>query len=228
MDLNVLTVPALKEISLELMARFESASGHKVSTVFSGTDDIIRLMGVGDDGVDLLILDAGSLEELSRGGHIVADTRVDLAKSLVGAAVRAGARRPDISSVEALKRAVLEASSIAYSRSLSGIHIAGLLETWGIARQIQSKVKRPNPGEFVGEMVARGEAELGFQQISELVHIAGIDFIGPIPSEVQLVTVVSGAIHARAQQPDAAKAWLSFLASPSAAPVLERNGLTPQ
>jgi molybdate transport system substrate-binding protein len=227
MSINVLTVPALREISLELVPRFVEASNHDVLTVFTGTDDILKRMKTGDDGVDLIILDAGSIDELTRLGKVVADTRIDLATSRIGVAVRAGAPRPDIGSVEALKRALLSASSVAYSRSLSGVHVAGLLQKWGIVEELQAKIRQPAPGEFVGEMLARGEAEIGFQQISELVHIAGIDFIGPIPADIQLVTVVSGAVHAGAKQPGPAKAWMEFLASPAAAPVLKKNGLEP-
>jgi len=228
MQINVLTVPALEEISHELVPAFEKTGSDKVAIVFSGTDDIIRRMKAGENGVDLLILDAGSIEELTRAGKVVPGSRVDFAKSRIGVAVRAGAHRPDISSVEALKRALKSARSIAYSRSLSGIHVAGLLEKWGLGDELRPKIKQPAPGEFVGEMVARGDAEIGFQQISELVHIAGIDFIGPIPSDAQLVTVVSGGVHAGAQQPDAAKKWMAFLASPAAAPVLKKNGLDPE
>jgi molybdate transport system substrate-binding protein len=228
MPVNVLTVPALKEAFLEFVPQFERASTHKIVTVFSGTDDIMQRMKAGENGVDLVILDAGSIEELIRLGKIVRGSRVDFAKSRVGVAVRAGASRPDISSVDALRRALLSARSIAYSRSLSGVHVAGLFEKWGIAEQLQPKVKQPAPGEFVGEMVARGEAEIGFQQISELVHIAGIDLIGPIPPDIQLVTVVSGGVHAGAKQPGATKAWMNFLVAPAAAPVLKKNGLDPE
>jgi molybdate transport system substrate-binding protein len=227
MSVNVLTVPALKEAFLEFVPQFERDSAHRIAADFSGTDEIMTRMKAGENGVDLVVLDAGSLEELTRAGKIVSGSRVDFAKSRIGVAVRAGAPKPDIGSVDALKRALLAAASIAYSRSLSGIHVAGLLQTWGIAERVQPKVRQPAPGEFVGHMVARGEAEIGFQQISELVHIDGIDLVGPIPPEVQLVTVVAGGIHAGAKQPGAAEAWMNFLASPAAAAVLRKNGLDP-
>src|SRR5262245_4159199 len=137
MSINVLTVPALREISHELVPRFVEASSHDVVTVFSGTDDILKRMKAGENGVDLIILDAGSIEELTRHGKVVAGSRVDFAISRIGVAVRAGAPRPDISSVEALTRALLSAGSIAYSRSLSGVHVAGLLQKWGIADALQ-------------------------------------------------------------------------------------------
>jgi molybdate transport system substrate-binding protein len=228
MHISVLTVPALKEISLELVPEFEKAGTRKVVTVYSGTDDIMKRMKAGENGVDLVILDAGSIDELAGLGKIESDSRVDFAKSLVGVAVPAGAPRPDISSVDALKRCLLSSKSIAYSRSLSGAHVASLFQKWGIAEQLQDKVKQPAPGEFVGEMVARREADIGFQQISELVHIAGIDFIGPIPPDIQLVTMVSGGVHVAAKEPGGAKAWMNFLASAAAAPVLKKHGLDPE
>src|SRR5262249_7981534 len=150
MQINVLTVPALKEISLELVPDFERNAVCKVVTTYCGTDDIIQRMKAGENGVDLLILDAGSIEELTRFGKVVPESRIDFAKSRVGVAVRARAPRPDIGSVEALKRTLLAAKSIAYSRSLSGVHVAGLLQKWGIADELRSKIKLPAPGEFVG------------------------------------------------------------------------------
>jgi molybdate transport system substrate-binding protein len=228
MDINVLTVPALKEAFLEFIPDFETSSAHRVVPEFSGTDDIMARVKSGENGVDLVILDANSIEELAGLGKVVPGSRIDFAKSRIGVAVRAGAPRPDISSVDALKRVLLSASSIAYSRSLSGIHVAALFEKWGIAEQLQEKIKRPAPGVFVGEMIARGEAEIGFQQISELVHVTGIDFIGPIPPDVQLITVVSSCLHPASKQPSAAKAWMNFLASPAAARVLKKNGLDPE
>jgi molybdate transport system substrate-binding protein len=228
MSINVLTVPALREISLALIPQFVEESKHDVVTLFSGTDDILKRMKAGEIDIDLVILDAGSIDELTRAGKLVPGSRVDFAKSRIGVAVRAGAPRPDIGSIDALKRSLLSAKSIAYSRSLSGVHVADLFQKWGLAGQLRPKVRQPAPGEFVGEMVARGEAEIGFQQISELVHIAGIDFVGPIPAEIQLVTVVSGSVHAGARQPGAAGAWMKFLASPAAAPVLKKNGLDPE
>jgi molybdate transport system substrate-binding protein len=228
MDINVLTVPALKQAFLEFVPRFESTSAHRVTTVFSGTDEIMTRMKAGENGVDFVILDAGSIAELTRLGRTVPESRVDFAKSRVGGAVRAGAARPDIGSVAALRGALLSAGSIAYSRSLSGIHLAGLIEKWGMAEQLRARIKLPKPGEFVGDMVARGEAEIGFQQMSELVHVAGIDLLGPIPSDIQLVTVVSGCVHAESRQPGGANAWANFLGSPVAAAILMKNGLDPE
>jgi molybdate transport system substrate-binding protein len=228
MNINVLTVPALREVFRESVPQFEKERSLTVAAVFAGTDDIMKRMRGGENGVDLLILDAGSIEELSKLGKTVSESRVDFAKSRIGGAVRAGTPHPDISSVGALKRALHAAKSIAYSRSLSGIHLAGLLQQWGMAEELQPKIRQPAPGEFVGDMVARGDAEIGFQQISELVHVSGIDVIGPIPSEIQLVTVVSGCVHTGAKEPEAATEWMKFLSSAAAAQVLRKNGLDPE
>ena len=227
MSVNVLTVPALRETFVAAAPYFESQSSLQVAIEYSGTDDIIKRMEAGENGIDLVVLDGGSLEELTKHGKIVSGSRVDFAKSRIGMAVRAGAPKPDVSTIEALKRALLASETVAYSRSLSGIHIAGLLEKWGLAEQLRSRIRQPAPGEFVGEMVARGDAEIGFQQMSELVHVRGVDVVGPIPEEIQLVTVVGGGVHARAKAPDGAKAWVAFLASPAAADILKSNGLSP-
>ena len=225
-EIKVLAVVAIKEAYLELVPQFEKASTHKVVTMWSGTADMMKRMKAGES-VDLVIMATNSIEELTRLGKIVPGSRVDLAKSSVGVAVRAGAAKPDISSGEALKRSLLSAKSIGYSSGPSGVHVAGLFQRWGIAEQLKPKLRQPPSGALVGEMVARGEAEIGFQQVSELVHVAGIDFLGPLPPDIQLVTVLSGGVHAGAKQPGAAKAWVKFLSSPAAAPVMKKNGLEP-
>jgi len=226
-EINVLAVIAVKEAYLELVPQFEKSSAHKVVTTWSGTADMMKRMKAGEGGVDLLIMAAGSIEELARLGKIEPGSPVDFAKSIVGVAVRAGAPKPDISSADALKRAVLSAKSIGYSSGPSGVHVAGLFQRWGIAEQLQPKIKQPPSGGFVGDLVARGEIEIGFQQVAELVHISGIDFLGPLPPDVQLVTVLTGGVHSGAKHPGAAKAWVQFLASPAAAPIMAKNGLVP-
>jgi molybdate transport system substrate-binding protein len=153
-------------------------------------------------------------------------SRVDLAKSGVAAAVRAGAARPDISSGEALKRAVLAAKSIVYSHGPSGVYLAGLFERMGIAEQLKPKVKLVQ-GEPAGAVVARGEAEIGFQQMSELLPVPGIDILGPLSADVQRITVFSAGLHVRAKAPDAAKALVKFITAPAAVPVIRKKGMEP-
>jgi molybdate transport system substrate-binding protein len=177
--------------------------------------------------VDVVILAAGALDELIKQGKVVPGSRVDLARSSIGMAVRAGAPKPDISTVDALKRTLLEAKSIAYSASASGVYLSQeLFQRLGIADQIQGKCKRI-ASEPVGVVVARGDAEIGFQQISELLPVAGIDYVGPLPLEVQRVTVFSAGVAVGAKQPGAARALIKFLASPGVVPVIKKTGLEP-
>jgi molybdate transport system substrate-binding protein len=167
------------------------------------------------------------LPELTQLGKIVPGSRVDLVKSGVGVAVRAGAPKPDVSSADALKRALLSAKSIGYSTGPSGVYVAGLFQRMGIADEMKPKAKQPPSGASVGEMIARGEVEIGFQQISELVHVAGIDFLGPLSPDIQQITVFSSGVHAGAKAPGAAKALVKFLTSPAAVPIIKKNGLEP-
>jgi molybdate transport system substrate-binding protein len=166
------------------------------------------------------------IDELIAAGVIVVGSRADLAKSGVGVAVRAGAPRPDVSSVDAFKRALLTAKSIAYSAGPSGVYLAGLFERMGIADDLKPKIKQFK-GVPIGAVVARGEAEIGFQQVSELLPVAGIDYIGPLPAEMQQITVFSAGLHVNAREPDAAKAFVTFLTAPAAIPVIEKTGMEP-
>ena len=225
-DINVLASNALKEAYLELVPGFEKATEHKVATTWAGTNDIKKRMAAGET-YDLVIMAGPALDELVKQGKIVPGSRVDLAKSGVGVAVRAGAPKPDISSGDALKRALLAAKSIAYSSGPSGVYMEGLFRRLGIADEIKPKLKQTQPGNPVGEVIARGEAEIGFQQVSELLPIAGIDYIGPLPPDIQHITVFSGGIHAGAKQPDAAKALVKFITAPAAVPVIKKKGMEP-
>jgi molybdate transport system substrate-binding protein len=179
------------------------------------------------EAIDVVIMVGYALGDLIKQGKVVADSRVDLARSGVGMAVCAGTPKPDISSIDALRRTLLAAKSIAYSDSASGVYVSTeLFEHLGIAHQVASK-SRMIPAEPVGAVVARGEAEIGFQQISELKPIAGIDLVGPLPPEVQKFTIFSAGIVVGAREPDAAKALITFLASPAAAAVIRESGMDP-
>jgi len=168
-----------------------------------------------------------ALEDLVKQGKVVADSRANLARSGIGAAVRAGASKPDIGSVDALRRTLLAAKSIAYSDSASGVYIRDVLfKRLGIADQVAGKA-RMIPAEPVGEVVARGEAEIGFQQISELKPIPGIELVGPLPPEAQKYTIFSAGIVTGSKEPEAARALVKFLASPAAAPAIKESGMEP-
>lgn len=222
-DIKVMLSAAFKEAYLELVPQFERASGHNVQSLWVPSVQMMNRLKAGE-AVDLVILSSASLDELNEAG-IVAE-RADLAQSGVGVAVRAGAPRPDISSGEAVKRAVLAAKGIAYSTGPSGIYLKGLFERWGIAGRIESKVTRVQ-GEPAGAVVARGGAEIAFQQVSELLPVAGVDLVGPLPPDIQRVTVFSAGLHKGANQPDAARALVRFFKTPAAAPVIRTKGMEP-
>lgn len=224
-EIKVMASAAFKEAYLELVPEFERSTGHKVVTLWVPSVQMMSRLK-GGEMVDLVIMSAASLDELTEHGMIDPANRFNLAKSGVGVAVKAGASRPDISSGEALKRTVLAAKSIVYSTGPSGIYLASLFQRMGIADQIQHKIKQVQ-GEPAGASVARGEAEIGFQQVSELLPVPGIDLIGPLPADVQQITVFSAGLHVAAKQPDAARALVRFLTAPAAAPVIRKKGLEP-
>jgi molybdate transport system substrate-binding protein len=222
-EIRVMASAAFREAYLELLPDFERASGHRVTNTWVPSVQMMNRLK-GGETTDVVILSDAALAELMQAG-IVAE-RFPLARSGIGVAVRAGAPRPDIASSNALKRAVLSATSVVYSTGPSGIYLANLFERLGIAPQIRDKVRQVQ-GEPAGAVVARGEAELGFQQMSELLPVSGIDIIGPLPPEIQEITVFSAGLHAQAQAPDAARALIAYLKAPHAAPVIRRKGMEP-
>lgn len=223
MNVTVMASAAFKEAYLELVPEFERASGHAVTSLWVPSVKMMARLKGGEQ-VDLVILSAAALDELIQAG-IIAE-RFDLARSGVGVAVKAGAPKPDISSGEALKRAVLAARGIAYSTGPSGLYLAGLFQRMGIADQIRHKVRQVQ-GEPAGAVAARGDAEIAFQQVSELLPVPGIELVGPLPPDIQQITVFSAGLHARARSPDAARALVKFLTAPAAAPVIRRKGMEP-
>ena len=222
-EIRVMLSAAFKEAYLELVPQFERASGHKVENLWVPSVQMMSRLK-GGETVDLVILSAASLEELRQAGFI--SDRTDLARSGIGVAVKSGARKPDISSGEAVKRAVLAARGIAYSTGPSGIYLMELFQRMGIAERIKSRVKQVQ-GEPAGGVVARGEAEIAFQQVSELLPVPGIDFVGPLPADIQQITVFSAGLHGAAKQPDAARALVKFLTAPAAAAVIRKKGMEP-
>jgi len=225
-DINVVSTQATEEAYKELVAQFEKASGHKVTTFFSGTLNVQKKLADGEP-YDLIIMAGPAIDEQIKLGKAVAGSRVDFAKSGVGVAVRKGAPKPDIGSVESFRKALLAAKSIGYSTGPSGVYMVGVFEKLGIADQVKGKLKQTPSGVFVGNLIAGGETEIGFQQISELVHFAGIDYVGPLPVELQRMTVFSAGIHSGARQAAAAKDLVGFISAPAAAPVIRKHGLEP-
>jgi molybdate transport system substrate-binding protein len=223
-EIKVLSTQATEEAYRELVPLFEQASGHKVTTIFTGTLDVQKRIAAGE-AYDLIIMAGPAIDDFIKSGKIVPGSRVDLARSGVGVAVRAGAPKPDISSTEALKKALLSAKSIGYSTGPSGVYLAILFQRLGVADAVKPKLRQTPTGVFVGNIVANGEAEIGFQQVSELSHFPGVDFVGPLPAEVQEITVFASGIQVGAKQVETAKALVKFLTAPAAAPSFTRRGL---
>ncbi len=225
-EIRVLSTQATEEAYRELVPQFEKASGNKVTTTFTGTLDANKRLAAGES-YDLLIMSGPSIDEHIKGGKVVPGSRVDVAKSGVGVGVKAGAPKPDISTVEALKKTLLAAKSIGYSTGPSGNYVVGLFQRMGIADEIKPKLKQTPTGVFVGSIIASGEAEIGFQQVSELSHFAGVDYVGPLPAEVQYITVFASGIATGAKEADAAKALVKFITAPAAAPAFKKRGMEP-
>jgi len=225
-EIKVLSTQATEEAYKDLVPQFEKASGHKVSTIFTGTLGVMKRLSDGES-YDLLIMSRQSIDELSQGGKVVAGSRTDIAKSGVGVAVAKGKPKPDISSVDALKKTLLSAKSIGYSTGPSGVYVITMFQKLGIADELKGKLKQTPTGVFVGSIIASGEAEIGFQQVSELTFFPGIDYVGPLPAEVQLITVFSAGIQAGTKQAEAAKSLMSFISAPAAAAVYKKHALDP-
>lgn len=229
-EIHVLTSGAFTAAHLELASEFERREVVRVVTdaTSMGTGDTsIEARLARGERADVVIVDADALRRLAGRGLVVAGSRVDLARSSIGMAVRQGAARPDISTVDALRRTLLAATSIAYSASVSGRYLSTeLFQQLGIADQVLPK-SRQVVGERVGAVVARGEAAIGFQQVSELVPEPGIDYVGPLPTAVQRVTVFAAGVGARALNPEAARRYIAFLGSTAAADAIEKAALEP-
>jgi len=234
-DVHVMISAGFYQVYSELGPAFERESGNHLVTTrgpsMGDSPEAIPTRLARGEAADVVILDGGIAEELGKKGLVRADSKTDLARSLIGMVVRAGAEKPDISNVEALRKTLLAAKSIAYSDSGSGTYLSTtLFPKLGIAEQVASKsrkVRGPPSGEPVAAVVARGEAEIGFQQVSELIHVPGITYVGTIPAEVQPAIFFAGALTKTVREPEAASALIRFLTSPNAAPVIEKAGLVP-
>jgi molybdate transport system substrate-binding protein len=230
-EVRVMISGGLTAAYKELVPEFERLTGNKVLTAYGPsmgtTVNAIPVRLERGEAADVLIMVGYALGDLVKQGKVVADSRVDLVKSPIGIAVKSGAPKPDISSVDAVKRALLATKSIAYSDSASGVYVSTeMFEKLGIADAMKDKARKI-PATPVGEIVARGDAEIGFQQISEMLPVSGIDIVGQLPPELQKITVFSAGIASVSREPDAGRALIKFLASPAASAAIIKSGMEP-
>lgn len=224
--LKVLSSMATRELLNELTSGYQRSSGQAVTSEAAGGVDVAKRVRAGE-AVDVVVLSSTAIDSLIAAGSLLPDSRTDLVKSGVSIAVRAGAPRPDVTGEEALKRAVLAAKGVSYSTGPSGVYLENLFERWGILPQIRGRIVVAPPGVPVGSLVASGAVELGFQQLSELMTLPGIDVIGPLPPGIQTITIFSGAISCGCTRPELARALLDYLASPPVSDTKRRNGMDP-
>lgn len=222
-EIKVLSTVGMQPATPELIAQFERATGHRIAVTY-GLAAVLKNKFLEGAPADVLILTSPIVEDLAKQGKVVAGSKVDIARSGVGVGVKAGAPKPDISTPDALKNTVLAARSIGYSKEgASGVAFARVLERLGIAEQVMAKYR--DTGTKAGEMVVAGEIELGAAQIPELMAVPGVEVIGPLPAELQTVTIFSVGLATETKEADAAKAFIQFLAGPAAAPVYKAKGL---
>jgi molybdate transport system substrate-binding protein len=225
-EIVILTNQGVVSAVRELAPAFERASGNKVVVSYEvGPAFMAKISS--DAPADVVTQSRDGMDELVKRGKVVAGTRADFARAGIGVAVKAGAPKPDIRTADAFKRSMLAAKSIAYSRAgASGIYMAKLMERLGIADEMKGKTKLVD-GVPVAEVVAKGEAEIGMQQINVILPIAGIDYVGPLPSDLQDYVVFAAAVLAISKQPEAATAMIRFMAEPAAAPLIRKGNMEP-
>jgi molybdate transport system substrate-binding protein len=215
---------ATRELLNELAAEYERSTGQPVVAEAAGGVDVAKRVRAGES-VDVVVLSSTAIDSLIAAGSLLPDSRVDLVRSGISIAVRAGAPQPDVGSEDALKRVVSSAKTLSYSTGPSGVYLEKLFEGWGILQDIRSRIVVPPPGVPVGSLVAKGTVELGFQQLSELMTLPGIKVIGPLPPEIQTITVFSGGVSPGCDRAEVARALLSYMASPAVMAVKERFGM---
>ncbi len=222
--LKLLSSMATRELLNELVLEYQRSTGQSVICEAAGGVDVAKRVRAGES-VDLVVLSSTAIDSLIAAGSLLPDSRVDLVRSGVSIAVRAGAARPDVSSAQAVRSAVLAARTLSYSTGPSGVYLEKLFERWGILEQIRNRIVVPPPGVPVGSLIANGTVELGFQQLSELMTLPGIDVVGPLPADIQTITVFSGGISSGCTRPDAARAVLEYMASPAVMALKSRFGM---
>jgi molybdate transport system substrate-binding protein len=227
-EIKMISAMALHAAWLELMPVYEKASGDKVTIVWSPGLEVAKHVEAGEKA-DIAVLAAAGVDDLIKKGFLAEGSRVPLVNSLIGIAIRPGAPRPDVSNAASFKKSLLDAKSIAMSAGTSSIYLRKLFQTMGIAKEMETKTyNQGNPrGENVANVLRRGGADLGFQQVSELIDEKGITLVGPIPAEVQEVTVWSAGLYRDAREAERARALIRFIKSPEAAAIIKKHGLDP-
>ncbi len=218
---------ATRQILADLMAAYVQRSSAPSVSIESvgGVDAAKRVMA--DEPFDLVVLASDAIDKLEAAGKVLPGSRVDLVRSGVAMAVRAGAPMPDVSTEAAVRTAALAARTLSYSTGPSGVALAKLFEHWGVADTLRERIVQAPPGVPVGTLVARGEVELGFQQLSELLHVDGISLLGPLPDAIQITTTFSAAVCTTAGQPEAVREFIAFMASADATAAKRRQGMDP-
>jgi molybdate transport system substrate-binding protein len=225
-DIQLMSTTAVKDAVVDVLAQYEKDSGNTVKPTWDGTAVVTKRIAAGEV-TDLVIIPAAAIDDLIRKGILAAGSRVDLVRSKIGVAVRLGVPRPDISTKETLKKSLLASGSILLSAGPSGGYMEGLFKKMGIYDELKPKIKQLAPGKMVGEALQRGEGDLGFTQISEFLMFSSVDYAGPLPEDIQLVTVYSIGIHAKALSKDAAMTLIKFLTGPEAARAIRNRGMEP-
>ena len=225
-DIFLLAGGATKDVIEELIPAFEKATGHKVVPTWAAAPAIRKRLETGET-FDLVISSAGDIDAFIQQGKLAPGSRTGLMQTGVGVAVKAGAPKPDISSADALKGALLAAKTIGISAGTSGAYVVSLMARLGIADETKQKLRQTPTGVRVGAMLASGEVEIGLQQESELKNEPGISYLGPLPPELQQVTLYAAGLGATTKQPDAARALVKALSGPDAAVVIARHGMKP-
>lgn len=225
-EIKVLAPNAAKESVAEAISLFEQTTGHKVCVAWTGTEAITRRVAEGEV-VDVVVNAAQNIDRQSKEGKLRRETRTDFARSSIGVAVPASAARIDVSTTENLKAALLSARTVVVSSGTSGRHMVEVFAGLGLGEQLKARTKQPPSGAQIADFLAAGDADIGFQQISELLHAKGILYLGPLPADLQNYTVYSAAIHANALNSDAAKALLEALRKPTVQAVVRASGMEP-
>jgi molybdate transport system substrate-binding protein len=222
--LKLLTSMASRELLRDLAARFEGATSQGVSVEAAGGVEVAKRIR-GGEAADIVVLARNAIEGLAQAGSLIGTSITDIAQSGIAVAVRAGAPAPDVATEESLKRAVIAASSVSFSTGPSGVYLEKIFARWGVLEELRARIVVPPPGVPVGSLVASGSVQVGFQQLSELINLAGIQVLGPLPAAIQLATVFSGAVACVSTRAPAASALLRYLASPEVRDIKPRFGM---